>query len=87
MRFLILIFLFYVGYRYFKSWKGRRIRRRPFSDSAERRIDDILVKDPYCETYIPEREALKTKMEGRTVYFCSEKCRRSYLEASSKTDA
>ncbi|MDI6763713.1 MAG: hypothetical protein QME83_11875 [Thermodesulfobacteriota bacterium] len=46
-----------------------------------------LVQDPYCQTYIPKRSALKKKVEGQVLYFCCEKCLKSYVRKEVKTSA
>ena len=33
-----------------------------------------LVKDPVCETYVPERKAIQASGQ----FFCSEECRRKF---------
>lgn len=43
-----------------------------------------LVQDPYCQTYIPKRSALKKKVEGQVLYFCDEKCLKSYVRKGVK---
>ncbi|MCX8159317.1 MAG: YHS domain-containing protein [Candidatus Saccharicenans sp.] len=40
-----------------------------------------MVKDEVCNTYIPEDEALKENKNGRVYYFCSEDCRKKFLES------
>ncbi len=42
-------------------------------------IDDVMVKDPVCNVYIPKRLAVTIDVEGETLYFCSEKCKNKYL--------
>jgi YHS domain-containing protein len=86
MRFLIFILLFYLGYRYFKSLTAGRTVTGSSPEAAER-IEDILVQDPFCQIYVPKREALSMKIEGQTLYFCSEECRLKFTEARLKTDA
>ena len=39
-----------------------------------------LVQDPYCQTYIPKRFAMKKKMAGRLYYFCSQECMKNYVK-------
>jgi hypothetical protein len=36
-----------------------------------------LVKDPVCGTYVPEQTALRANDK----FFCSEECRRKFIEA------
>jgi YHS domain-containing protein len=43
-----------------------------------------LVQDPYCQTYIPERSALKKKVAGKVLYFCSQTCMEGYLKKRKK---
>ncbi len=38
-----------------------------------------LVQDPYCQTYIPKRSALKKNVAGRVLYFCSQGCMERYF--------
>lgn len=37
-----------------------------------------MVMDPNCNTYIPQRDAVKGKVGGEKLYFCSEQCLKEY---------
>ena len=37
-----------------------------------------MVKDPNCETYVPQSEALQKTVRGEDYFFCSEKCADEY---------
>ena len=37
-----------------------------------------LVEDPYCHTYVPLSSAYKVSLDGKTAYFCSQKCFEMY---------
>lgn len=37
-----------------------------------------MVKDPNCETYVPEAEAFRKVVAGQEHCFCSEKCAEEY---------
>ena len=37
-----------------------------------------LVEDPLCHTYVPLSQAFRTEIDGKTVYFCSQKCLEQY---------
>ncbi|MCJ7782348.1 MAG: YHS domain-containing protein [Desulfobacterales bacterium] len=39
-----------------------------------------LIQDPYCQTYIAKRTAVRKKVEGRDYYFCSKECLRKFLD-------
>jgi len=43
-----------------------------------------LVQDPYCQTYIPKRSAVKKKIAGSMLYFCNQKCLTNYLKRNKK---
>ncbi len=42
-------------------------------------IEDEMIQDPQCGAYFPRSSAVTAKVDGRTVMFCSEKCRDEYL--------
>ena len=37
-----------------------------------------LVEDPHCHAYVPVSMAFRTEIDGKTVYFCSQKCLEQY---------
>jgi YHS domain-containing protein len=37
-----------------------------------------LVEDPVCHTYVPVTHARRAEIDGKIVYFCSEKCLEQY---------
>jgi len=43
-----------------------------------------LVEDQVCHTYIPLSNAVKMNLDGKTVYFCSQKCRDAYVQVNKK---
>jgi len=42
----------------------------------------LMVRDPVCGVHVPESRAISETKGGERFFFCSEKCRRAYLEAS-----
>ena len=80
MRLLILSGLIYLIYRAAKSWinAGSRASSELAGRSAGK-IDDIMVKDPFCEVYFPKRNGVKLRIEGQELLFCSPKCREEYI--------
>jgi len=50
-------------------------------------VDDVMVKDPFCETYFPQRKAIKGVVKGETLYFCSAACRDKFLDSVSDKKA
>jgi YHS domain-containing protein len=43
-------------------------------------IANYMVKDPICGMYMDSRLALRLERKSKSVFFCSEKCKKSYLE-------
>lgn len=37
-----------------------------------------MVEDPNCHTYIPKAEAVRKEIQGKELFFCSEKCAEEY---------
>jgi len=55
--------------------------RRPARPQANRsQPSGVMVKDETCNTYLPREEAILEKAEGKDYYFCSQECRRKFLE-------
>jgi len=81
MRLLILAALIYLAYRAAKSWL--RLNSRSSSEVSERstaEIDDVMVKDPYCEVYFPKRNGVKFVFEDQELLFCSPECRDKFID-------
>jgi YHS domain-containing protein len=36
--------------------------------------DDLLVEDPVCHTYVPQKDSESLRVNGTTYYFCSKEC-------------
>jgi len=87
MRYLIILGLIYFAYRALKSWmlpggpSKTKVSREPAGE-----IDDVMVKDPYCEVYFPKRNGVHLKIDGKDLYFCSTECRDKFIAARSKRD-
>ena len=86
MRLLILLAIIYLCYRALKSWmlQSKTSRKTVFGKTAAE-IDDIMVKDPFCEVYFPKRDGVHLKVDGKDLYFCSTECRDNYVASQSKS--
>lgn len=80
MKLLIFIGLVYLVYRAAKSVILSSITVKTVGDESRKPIEDIMVKDPYCEVYFPEREGYPLKVGNETLYFCSAECRDEYIK-------
>jgi YHS domain-containing protein len=85
IKILILLGVGYLLYRAMKSWMFPDARS-PKNVSAKRagQIDDVMIKDPYCETYFPRRDAVHLNLSGNDLYFCSKECRDKYIARQTK---
>jgi YHS domain-containing protein len=80
MRLLILMGLLYLCYKFLKSWvlKGTS-PRKPAFEKKRGEIDDVMVKDPYCEIYFAKKDGVHLNINGKDIYFCSEECKDKFL--------
>ncbi|MDY6952859.1 MAG: hypothetical protein SWE60_15225 [Thermodesulfobacteriota bacterium] len=86
MRLLILGIVIYVLYRAVKALVlpvGPSVQSEREPPSAE--VDDVMVKDPFCETYFPARKGIKKVIKGETLCFCSKECLDKYMEKIKKS--
>ena len=82
MRLFLIIGLLYVLYRIFLKPMNDRVRGafQPPTDA----VDDIMVKDPYCETYFSKRDGVHLRLQGKDYYFCSIACRDHFIALHDK---
>ena len=85
IRIIILAVVGYVAYRAIKSWMF------PAPSSSESvagrntgEIDDVMIKDPYCEAYFPKRNAVNLHFDVKDMHFCSTQCKDNFLAANSE---
>ena len=85
MRLLIFIAIIYIVYKVLKSWMLKNLPSAGSSDSdrVPAEVDDVMVKDPYCEVYFPKRKGIQLKVKGEDLYFCSPECRDKFIESKS----
>lgn len=82
VRIVILAVLFYILYRLIFGGK-RKKKARPVPSRGPRgklASQDVLVEDPVCHTYIPQKQAVHAVKDGKTYYFCSERCCQTFLK-------
>lgn len=79
LKLILLAVVGYIFYRALKSWlmtgDGRTLDKTPRGPND---VDDVLVQDPVCKTYIAQRKSLLLKEDGEILHFCSEQCRERY---------
>ena len=84
---MILRIMIY-GIIFYLIWRAIRPKTRTPEDQFRNRtgragpgIEDVMIKDPVCQIYFPKREGIRLKKDGKELYFCSEKCRDTYLNS------
>jgi len=81
LRILIIAFLLYILYRLLKGPRKKRVhgakRAGGVSGGA---VQDVLVEDPVCHTYIPKGQAVRLYHDKQNYYFCSNKCCEIFLK-------
>ncbi|MBW1995483.1 MAG: hypothetical protein JRI77_13700 [Deltaproteobacteria bacterium] len=84
MRLLILFGILYICYRYLKSWMASHGRTKPMQQGkAVKRVDDVMVRDPFCGAYFPKNNGVHLKLKNQNLLFCSRECRDKYLASRS----
>jgi YHS domain-containing protein len=85
MRLLVLLGLLYLCYKLLKSWvlKETSSQKASFEKKAGD-IDNVMVKDPYCEVYFAKKDGVHLNIKGKDVYFCSTECKDKFLEQQTK---
>ena len=87
IRIIILAVAAYVFYRALKSWMFQAPgMSKSVANKNLGKIDDVMIKDPFCEAYFPKRNAVPLNIGGQTLYFCSAECKERYLEAHSENN-
>jgi YHS domain-containing protein len=85
IKFIILFVVGYVLYRSLKSWVfPAASSSRSVSSETTAKIDDVMIKDPFCEAYFPKRNGVHLNLGGKDLYFCSNQCKDKYLAAHSE---
>lgn len=80
---LIILAIIYFGYRHLKNKMLGDMGMGDQRGSAQGKADDVMVQDPECGVYFPLREGVPGNVGGKTVNFCSTKCRDAYMKKHS----
>lgn len=80
IKLILLIALLYFGLKLRRAWLDFKRSQQHVGNRMEiNRIDDVMVKDPFCQAYFPKREGVRHLVDGQELYFCSEECRNGYM--------
>ncbi len=85
MRLLIIIGVAYLAYRALKSWMLQNVStEKTVTGETTGEIDDVMIKDPFCQVYFPKRNGVHLKADGENLYFCSKECRDRFIEVRNE---
>lgn len=80
-RLIIIGILLYILYRLLVGSDKRKFqRRKQTGTSSGGAVQDILVEDPVCHTYIPKGQAVRLHNNKKNYYFCSNECCEKFIE-------
>jgi len=83
LKWIIVLIALYLAYRFVRR---SVIFKAPSGKRAPAEIQDEMVQDPVCKTYVPKRVALEgNRSDGQKEYFCSVECRDNYLKLKKNT--
>lgn len=82
IRLLVIAGLVYLGYRKIKSLTGPQ---RPRNSRAAEPVEDVMVQDAECGTYIPKREAIPLQWGDQELFFCGAQCRDRFIQRKEST--
>ena len=49
----------------------------------ERKVVELMTKDPMCGMNVDEATAVHADRDGKTLYFCSDNCRQKFMSGSA----
>jgi YHS domain-containing protein len=65
-----------------------KVHSRPRAGSGRTRgtVAGQMIKDPQCGMYVATDLAMTTRVNGKTLYFCSEECRDNFINERRRSD-
>ena len=81
LRLVIIGVLLYILYRLLVGPRKEKVSdHKSGAVSTGGDVQDVLVEDPVCHTFIPKRQAVQLHHDKKMYYFCSEKCCENFLK-------
>jgi len=82
LRFLLFVLLVYVGVKCVSLVRRMLVpssRPREAVAPRDQETTSDMVRDPVCGVFVPIHGSLSAFSKGGFVYFCSEECRRKFV--------
>jgi uncharacterized protein len=83
MRLIIFAILAYLLYRILRGFFGSG---QKINNTEKGGVIDEMVKDPFCNTYIPLRDAKRKVIDGKEYFFCSDECAHKFHRGNLKEE-
>ncbi|MGB9004457.1 MAG: hypothetical protein WCB96_01905 [Candidatus Aminicenantales bacterium] len=78
-----LAYIIYAVIRFFSRSSGRKSSPRQTPRTS--RAAGMMVKDEVCHIYLPREDALREIQGGQEYFFCSQECRKKFLESRKES--
>jgi len=75
---ILYAFLAYTIFLIFRFFRALNKASKP--QRTSKRVSGTMVKDEFCDTYLPKEDAIREVYKGKEYYFCSSECRQKFLE-------
>ena len=81
LRLIIISCLLYILYRLLSGLRKKGVYGKNQGAAASgKAVQDVLVEDPVCHTFVPKGQAVQLHHDKKMYYFCSEKCCENFLK-------
>jgi YHS domain-containing protein len=83
LRILLILFLLQMIRRLWQALtgSGRRAEAKRADRPASQVKSGQMQRDPVCGMYVAQDLAIAHRCQDQILYFCSEQCRKTYLES------
>lgn len=81
LRLIIISCLLYILYRLLSGLRKKGVYGKNQGAAASgKAVQDVLVEDPVCHTFVPKGQAVQLHHDKQMYYFCSNKCCEMFLK-------
>ena len=81
LRLIIISCLLYILYRLLSGLLKKGVYGKNQGAAASgKAVQDVLVEDPVCHTFVPKGQAVQLHHDKQMYYFCSNKCCEMFLK-------
>jgi hypothetical protein len=83
---LLALALFSLVWWVWRALTSSSARPQPGASAKTPRTDGEMVRDRVCNTFLPRERALTTRLGSEQLFFCSERCRDTFLAGARQTE-